>query len=183
MARAKDEDGKAAQADAVPRTRGGERALRADEWTPAKCEMFFSVLAETANVSAACRQAGMTKSGAYMRRGFDPEFRKGWRVALAAGYARLEMEMLERALIGEERVRGALETVEDDAAALELLARYPQRVCDLLFRTHRAEALAADATIDAAEADALVTRDIEDRLAILRARLVKQPRRAPRRKA
>lgn len=67
-------------------------------WTKAARSVFLAELAETANVAASARKAGMPVSSVYALRIKSPEFRLDWSEALAEGYARLEASLLEAAL-------------------------------------------------------------------------------------
>lgn len=59
---------------------------------------FLDHLAETANVSASARAAGVGSSAVYAERRRSPAFREAWAQALAEGYARLETDLLAEAL-------------------------------------------------------------------------------------
>ncbi len=59
---------------------------------------FLDHLAETANVSASAKVAGISSSSAYAERRRLPGFRELWASALAEGYARLETDLLAEAL-------------------------------------------------------------------------------------
>lgn len=59
---------------------------------------FLAHLAQSANVSASARAAGITASRAYAFRDRSPEFREKWHAALCEGYARLEAKLLAEAL-------------------------------------------------------------------------------------
>lgn len=59
---------------------------------------FLDHLAETANVSASARVAGVGSSAVYAERRRSPAFRDAWALALAEGYARLETDLLAEAL-------------------------------------------------------------------------------------
>lgn len=149
--------------------------IREDGWKPERRAKFLDVLAETCNVKMACAAVKMSDVGAYKLRRRDATFRRAWRKALAEGYAKLEVQLLERALIGEAKMRQAVE--ESDAArAVELLGRYSPRTAEMLYRTHRAEALAEDAAADeddpdASEEEALVN-SIMTKLVAARAALI-----------
>ena len=114
----------------------------------------------------------MSDSGVYALRRRDAAFRRDWRAAIAEGYARLEIEMLERALIAEERVRGALAEAATDKEALDMLARHPQRVAELLYRAHRQTALEHDGAADDDPDGEKALAEIRDRVDKLRARLL-----------
>ena len=102
-----------------------ERKVRG--WTKAGREAFLTRLAETSNVSASARAAGMPVSSVYALRRKSPEFRIAWGDSLAEGYARLEASLLETAL---GKARGAVDPDElkRDAQkhrlALSLLAQH-----------------------------------------------------------
>lgn len=59
---------------------------------------FLDHLAQTANVSASARAAGVAGSAVYAERRRLPAFRDEWALALAEGYARLESDLLAEAL-------------------------------------------------------------------------------------
>jgi hypothetical protein len=59
---------------------------------------FLDHLSATANVSASARQIEMGTASIYAERRRSADFRAGWTIALAEGYARLEAEMLHDAL-------------------------------------------------------------------------------------
>jgi hypothetical protein len=146
------------------------RAVRKDGWTKERREGFLNVLAVTCNVSA-CRSVGMTPEGAYYQRRRDAAFRAAWREAVAHAYARLEVEMLERALIAEDRMRGAIAGAEDDREAIELLNRHPTRGAELLYRTHRQTALEEDGVAQDPDGEEALD-EIRARVAQIRARIV-----------
>jgi hypothetical protein len=60
--------------------------------------LFLDHLAQTANVSASARAAGVKSSAVYAERRRTPAFRDAWALALAEGYARLETDLLAEAL-------------------------------------------------------------------------------------
>ncbi len=104
-----------------------ERKAQTPRWTTASREAFLARLAETSNVSASARAAGMPVSSVYALRRKSPEFRIAWGHSLAEGYARLEASLLETAL---KKARGAVDPDElrRDAQkhrlALSLLAQH-----------------------------------------------------------
>ncbi|WP_447727937.1 hypothetical protein [Sphingomonas koreensis] len=77
-----------------------KRRVAASGWTKAKRELFLATLAGTCNVRNAAAAAGMTPSGVYQLRKRDPAFGELWAEALGLGYERLEIALLEHALIG-----------------------------------------------------------------------------------
>jgi hypothetical protein len=60
--------------------------------------LFLDHLAQTANVAASARAAGVLSSAVYAERRRSPAFRDAWALALAEGYARLETDLLAEAL-------------------------------------------------------------------------------------
>ena len=74
------------------------RTPRRDGWTNAKRKAFLNTLAATANVAQATRGVGLKPHAAYSLRRRDPAFAELWQTALQTAYARLEGEVLARAL-------------------------------------------------------------------------------------
>jgi len=97
----------AAGAGKIKRTTGLAKTGKAAKWPPwtkERRETFFAELAEICNVAAAARAAGFPHAqAAYNQKKRDPTFRAEWDEAIAEGYSRLELEMLERARFGENR--------------------------------------------------------------------------------
>ena len=60
--------------------------------------LFLDHLAQTANVAASARAAGVSSNAVYAERRRTPAFRDAWALALAEGYARLETDLLAEAL-------------------------------------------------------------------------------------
>ncbi len=71
-----------------------EARQRRDGWTPNRRRLFLEALANTCNVSAACRAAGMSSSAIYPLRQRDAAFRAAWADALREGYFRLGVARL-----------------------------------------------------------------------------------------
>lgn len=131
---------------------GGSRPRRRkpDErsWNANKQAIFFETLAGSCNVKMAAIAAGVSPSTVYLRRQNNATFRIGWERALAEGYARLELEMLNRVLHGVEKtVTRAGETT--------VMRDYNDRVGLALLRMHRDTAtIATEAVNDGEYADA-----------------------------
>lgn len=105
------------------------------KWTKAKEAVFFRELAMVCNVSAALRKAKLAgcSSLAYERRKTDVRFRAAWEEAIDQSYAMLELEMLERVRVGDDRPPPATEAEKrlrsiPTALALQLLKLYENRV-------------------------------------------------------
>jgi len=113
---------------------GKGAAAKAGTWTRAKEEIFFRELAMVCNVTSALRAAGMLRASrqVYDRRKRDPEFRASWDEAIGESYAMLEIEMLERARLGDNR--------PPPASAAEARNReLPTRLGLQLLRLHRSQ--------------------------------------------
>ncbi|WP_374544266.1 hypothetical protein [Sphingorhabdus sp.] len=65
---------------------------------PAAQRAFLSHLAQTSNVSASAKTAGVTTFPVYDLRRKSPDFCTKWLAALSEGYARLEANLLSEAL-------------------------------------------------------------------------------------
>lgn len=95
----------------------------AKHWTAA----FLAALADTSNVAAAARKAGIDVSTAYNLRRRDYEFNRQWQVALCEGYDNLELELLYRLRIGELKQPTGTKRASrsfDNATAFRLLAAH-----------------------------------------------------------
>lgn len=119
----------------------GERPQRkkatARDWTNAKAQAFLSVLAETCNVTEACRTSGVSVTSAYRHRKSDASFRAGWREAIAIAYSRLELVLLERAFVGTEKV------VTRRDGSNERMTEYSNQLGLSLLKMHRDTAIEA----------------------------------------
>lgn len=120
--------------DPVVSARKGGGALvtpvgRRVRWTKAKRKCFLTHLSRTANVSASVRKAGMGRKAVYSLRDRDPNFAADWQAALTEAYDNLELQLLDQALNGRERVirtAGGERTIvcHDTGMALRLLAQH-----------------------------------------------------------
>ncbi|GAA0269993.1 hypothetical protein GCM10009127_07520 [Alteraurantiacibacter aestuarii] len=98
--------------------------------------LFLDTLAETSNVSAAARMAGINPSRAYKVRREEPAFAASWYDALLEGYAHLEMETLHRLRAGT----GKDDNKFDIANALRLLTHHRETVAhERSIRSHQDE--------------------------------------------
>lgn len=75
-----------------------KRATRRDGWTRTKRARFLDELSATCNVRRSAAAVAITEGSARALRRRDPVFARLWQEALQAGYDRLEMELVERAL-------------------------------------------------------------------------------------
>ena len=117
-------------------TAGGQvRKLRPNAWTDAHEREFLVQLSITANVKASAEAVGKSFTCAYKRRRKYPAFRQAWADALVEGYARLESELLDRALNGQRVVRVVrgeeVERVEvSNSLGLNLLRQHRRAVAE-----------------------------------------------------
>lgn len=139
------------------------RSGRKSDWSEAKADKFIEVLSNSCNVSLAARSINRSISNVYAKRSTDAKFRAGWDQALAIGYARLEMMMLERALHGVEK------TVLLKGGETKVMREYSDRVALALLRLHRENAAAADEAVGDEDYQEACARIIE-RLGRLRER-------------
>ena len=114
-------------------------------WTKAKEEVFLGVLAETCNVSRACKAARVGVTSAYRRKKENAAFRAAWLGAIAIAYQQLELVLLERAFNGTEKV------VPARAGETHTMPDYSNQLGLALLKMHRETA--ADADYEMATAD------------------------------
>ncbi len=124
-----------------PQRRTGRRS----DWTQKMSEQFVETLADTCNVTLAAASIGRSIANVYKWKGKDASFRAAWDRALAVGYSRLELMLLERALHGVEKV-----VVARDGTS-SVMREYPDRVALTLLRMHRETAALAEESVDGRE--------------------------------
>ena len=139
------------------------RVGRPSDWTQDKADRFVEVLSDSCNVSLAARAIGRSIGNVYKQRAKDASFRRAWDQALAIGYSRLEMMMLERALHGVEK------TVTLRNGESRIMREYNDRVALALLRHHRDAVGMFEAEVDEEEYKEACERII-DKLARLRER-------------
>lgn len=123
------------------------------DWSRAKAREFLSVLAETCNVSEACRRSGVPVTVAYRRRKSDAAFRASWIEAVGAAYQRLELVLLERAFVGTDKILTRRDGTE------ERMTEYSNQLGLTLLKMHR------DTAIEAApESEPANMEEIRERL-------------------
>lgn len=128
-----------AEGQSVPRDdmvlEAGERARKrkADSrsWNKTKEANFLSALADSCNVCFAAKRAKVSTSAIYERRKANAAFRAAWQAALREGYAKLEIVLLERALVGTEKV------IERRDGTIERMREYSNSLAVSLLRMHR----------------------------------------------
>jgi len=127
---------------------------RRSDWTQKMGEQFVATLADTCNVTLAAASIERSIANVYKWRSKDAGFRAAWDRALAVGYSRLELMLLERALHGVEKV-----VVARDGSS-SVMREYPDRVALTLLRMHRETAAMAEESIDGREHDEACERII-----------------------
>lgn len=127
-----------------------KRAKR--DWTKAKAERFLQELADTCNVSEACRRSRLPMTVAYRRRKMDAAFRAEWAEMIGIGYSRLEGMLLKRAFSGVERVITRRDGSE------ERMREYSNQLGLQLLKMHRETARDADSEMPAEDADEIRER-------------------------
>ena len=105
-----------------PEQKVGEKADLNGHWR----SQFLATLAETSNVSAAAREAGVNPSRAYKVRREETAFRAKWYEALLEGYDLLELETLHRLRMGVDA--GKEDRKFDIANALRILMMHRETV-------------------------------------------------------
>ena len=115
------------------------------------------------SVSLAARAINRSISSVYKQRATNAVFRASWDQALAIGYSRLEMMMLERALHGVEKI------VVLKSGESTVMREYPDRIALALLRMHRENVATTDDGVDDEDYQEACARIIE-RLGRLRER-------------
>jgi hypothetical protein len=122
------------------------------DWSKEKACAFLSVLAETCNVSEACRRSGVPMTVAYRRRKMDAGFRAGWIEAIATAYQRLELVLLDRAFNGTEKV------IKRKDGSEERMLEYSNQMGLTLLKMHRDTAIEANTELPPEDVDEIRKR-------------------------
>ena len=125
----------------APQKRTGRRS----DFTRAMGDRFCETLADTCNVTLAAAAIKRSISNVYKWKAKDASFRAAWDAALAMGYSRLELMLLERALHGVEK-----RVVARDGPT-SVMREYSDRVALTLLRMHRETAAMAEESVDGRE--------------------------------
>ncbi|PEQ14135.1 hypothetical protein B2G71_00490 [Novosphingobium sp. PC22D] len=113
---------------------------------------FLAELANSSNVKASAKKAGISPTTVYEARRSDPEFHREWQEALFEGYEHLEMNLLERLRTGEMKpATGAKRGVRtyDNATAFRLLVLHRESAARQRAQRDNQNADAILASIDA----------------------------------
>ena len=131
---------KAQRRDASPQTISEERI-----------ETFFAELADTCNVVRSAKAAGFTANWAYRKRKMDAGFRAGWARAIAEGYAKLELVLLDRAM------NGTVKRVPSGSGE-KRIREYPNQLAMALLKRHGETAATIDNMLSEEEAEEIRER-------------------------
>ena len=134
---------------------GTERKMRKRaerDWSVAKARAFLEVLAETCNVSEACRQSRVPMTVAYRQRKMDAGFRASWIEAIGVAYQRLELILLERAFSGVERI------IRHKDGSESRMREYSDALGLKLLQMHQPTAAAANAELPPEDVDEIRER-------------------------
>lgn len=103
-------------------------------WTSRRRAAFLVALADTGNVSAACRAAKVSRSRAYELKSFDKGFAEEWEEALETATDAMDADARRRAVEGVEtphfhqgRVCGTVRKYSDSLLMFLLRAHRPER--------------------------------------------------------
>lgn len=94
---------------------------------------FITRLAETANVSAACKRAKCSRTEAYRTRDEDELFKAAWEEALEIATEALELEARRRA------EKGVLEPIFYQGVKAGTIRRYSDTLMIFLLKAHKPE--------------------------------------------
>ena len=139
------------------------------DWTKRKESAFLTVVAETCNVTLACRETGVSVSAAYARRKKNAAFRAAWGEAIAVAYRRLELLLLERSFNGTEKV------VTRKDGSEERVREYPNAIALQLFKMHKDTAEVAEREPVSGELEELRAK-LQGKVERLRQRLIAEGR-------
>jgi hypothetical protein len=114
-------------------------------------ETFFSELADTCNVVRSAKAAGFTANWAYRKRKMDAGFRAGWARAIAEGYAKLELVLLDRAM------NGTVKRVPSGGSE-KRIREYPNQLAMALLKRHSDMASSIDNMLSEDEAEEIRER-------------------------
>ena len=155
-----------AQVEKGARGKGrGKKKVEKLKWTAERQEIFFRELAELCNVAAAARKAGFEDGEpAYREKAKNAAFGVRYEAAVAEGYSRLELEMLERSRFGEDRPK-------DAGQSSERLRQIPTAMAMSLLKLHHSKVRGTPPTARRPLRGARLRDELEARLAEINRRL------------
>lgn len=130
----------------VGRNKAQLRETSPQSITDEQIETFFSELADTCNVVRSAKAAGFSANWAYRKRKMDAGFRAGWARAVAEGYAKLELVLLDRAM------NGTVKRVPSGGSE-KRIREYPNQLAMALLKRHSDMAGSIDNMLSEEEAE------------------------------
>ena len=130
----------------VGRNKAQLREASPQSITDEQIETFFSELADTCNVVRSAKAAGFSANWAYRKRKMDAGFRAGWARAVAEGYAKLELVLLDRAM------NGMVKRVPSSGSE-KRIREYPNQLAMALLKRHSDMAGSIDSMLSEEEAE------------------------------
>ena len=137
---------KAGESIVVGRNKAQLREASPQTITDEQIETFFSELADTCNVVRSARAAGFSANWAYRKRKLDAGFRAGWARAVAEGYAKLELVLLDRAM------NGTVKRVPSGGSE-KRIREYPNQLAMALLKRHSETAGSIDNMLSEEDAE------------------------------
>ncbi|WP_343346165.1 hypothetical protein WJT74_01825 [Sphingomicrobium sp. XHP0239] len=119
------------EAGATPRMKSKPNRI-----SKAQDTAFFDHLAASCNVKRSAQAAGISPQHCYSRRRSDAAYRRRWEDALAEGYAKLELALLERAILGSEKVTTAYDEEKKEVRST-VVREYSNALAMSLLKMHR----------------------------------------------
>ena len=135
----------------VGRNKAQRREASPQTISDEQIETFFAELADTCNVVRSAKAAGFTANWAYRKRKTDAGFRAGWARAIAEGYAKLELVLLDRAM------NGTVKRVPSGSGE-KRFREYPNQLAMALLKRHGETAATIDDMISEEEAEEIRER-------------------------
>lgn len=135
----------------VGRNKAQRREASPQTISDEQIEIFFSELADTCNVVRSAKAAGFTANWAYRKRKMDAGFRAGWARAIAEGYAKLELVLLDRAM------NGTVKRVPSGSGE-KRIREYPNQLAMALLKRHGETAATIDNMLSEEEAEEIRER-------------------------
>ena len=135
----------------VGRNKAQRREASPQTISDEQIETFFAELADTCNVVRSAKAAGFTANWAYRKRKTDAGFRAGWARAIAEGYAKLELVLLDRAM------NGTVKRVPSGSRE-KRIREYPNQLAMALLKRHGETAATIDNMLSEEEAEEIRER-------------------------
>lgn len=150
------------------------RRRTARVWTKRRRAAFLETLAESCNVSAAARAAGMDRSSAYDLKDRDPEFLRGWGKALERAHSDLGWHLLQICKDGAFRTELSFDLTTKEPRQLKVTRTDPVTVMVRLYDSHQAEVFAFRTTEGLSGDEEDVGGRVRAHMDLLRQRLIDQ---------